>query len=299
MHRSTAFLTFGLAVCFLAAGCGRGITAAEIAEDYGILNRCDLQKDTAKIIQAGLADKMIANGQARVRTKERTMCTSFGNTRRVLITEYLIDGEPYRIEVRRAINPVKDIPLSRVNYSEAKRGVDHRVHRLLSNCKVYDTLKDHSYEATAEVAYRAWRGLDGSVHPVVVTSTPTPDWTRGEKDVVLTLHTDDTPMVTMWVRGLTSDGRREDADWGGQEWAWDGPRSEGENFQGTTGPGGMTYSVPFSHETQGPNAPDGRWILENPGPGAGGDRTVINGRSYFVNLKLYEALGLGTNLQDS
>jgi hypothetical protein len=285
-----SLLVWGVSFSFLAAGCGNGITAAEIMDDYGILNRCDLQKDIAGVIQSGQADYMVDAGHCRVRNWVKEKDTIFGS-RRVLVTEYLIHGEVYRVDVRRAINPMKNVPLDRVHYAEYQKETDHKTMRGGHLEKVYAALRDHSYEAKAEVAYRAWRGLDGKVRPVRVLSQDDPDWVATEGALDLYFRTKEWPMADIWFRGLTSDGRREDPQ-AGHPGTWNGPYAD------TPRRATERREPAVGHHTQGPEAMDGRWIMEDPGPGVQ-HRTIVDGRSHFVNLHLFDALGIGSRLEDT
>ena len=95
MLRKALFLTTAVILCSLSVGCGSGSTAAEIAQSYGILNRMDLQPKIAGIIQSGQADAMIGDNIA----KKRYRVNGIGKDR-VLVTEYLIQGEVDRKSTR-------------------------------------------------------------------------------------------------------------------------------------------------------------------------------------------------------
>lgn len=250
--RKVCFLSIAVLMSGLLAGCGGGTTAAEIAQSYGILNRCDLQPEIAGILQSGQGDVMVAEGMARVRHR-----VNGSGKHRVLVTEYLIEGEVYRVEVRRAIDPTMNIPASEVVYANGEMGPKKKLLVGLELRKVWSALKDHSYEARPEIAYRAWRGLDGKVRDVVVRKGEELEWTTGPANLNLCVRTKKWPMVDLWVRGLTSDQR-----------------------------------TPSSGAGENEPATDGRWILESPGEGVQGHPTEINGQTHFVNLKLADAVGI-------
>ncbi|MCD4825222.1 MAG: hypothetical protein K8S55_11515 [Phycisphaerae bacterium] len=250
MLKKATFLTLGVALCGLVVGCGSGTTPAEIAQSYGILNRCDLQPGIAGIIQSGQADKMIENGQAAVRNR----VVGSGKDR-ILVTEYLIQGEVYRVEVRRAINPTENVKEKNLSFANSKQGTEYSSITWGHLLRVWRTLKNESYEAQAAVAYRAWRGLDGKVHGVKVVKGEVPDWQVTENVLDLTIGTKKWPMVTMWFQGLTSDGRQSS---GGVQ-----PPND-------------------DHVNTDIFAQDGRWLMTAPGPGV---QCVP-----FVNTKLYDVV---------
>lgn len=250
MLRKALFLA---AVSFsaLTMGCGGGSTAAEIAQSYGILNRGDLQPKIAAVVQSGQADAMVAEGIAKKRYR-----VNGGGDSRVLITEYLIEGEVYRVEVRRAIDPTMNIAASEIVYANSKLGPREQLLVGLKLLNIWSVLRDNSYEAQPEIAYRAWRDLKGEVHDVVVKKGPEPEWTTSNHSLNLSIRTKKWPLVEMWFRGLTSDLRQPES-------------GAGENDL----------------------APDGRWITESAGEGVQGQRTDVNGQTYFINLKLADAIG--------
>jgi hypothetical protein len=251
MLRKVVLLSVGVALCGLASGCGGGSTAAEVAESYGILNRGDLQPKIAGIIQSGQADAMIEQGIAKVRHR-----VNGAGKNRVLVTEYLIQGEVYRVEVRRAIDPTRNIPSHRIQYATSQQGPDEQVITWCHLAKVWATLRDNSYEAQPVVAYRAWRGVDGKVRNVIVQPGPEPDWETHDEDMNLCVRTKIWPIVEMWIRGITVDARRANSGAGADDMVC-----------------------------------DGRWILESVGSGVEGQATNMDGRTHFVNLKLARAIG--------
>jgi hypothetical protein len=290
MRRSLLLSTAILALCLLNSGCDKGITAAEVAESYGIINRYGYDEEVSELIENGQADYMVANGHCRVRNTVKEQATRFG-TRRVLVTEYIIDGEPYRIEVRRAVNPMRNIAAERLHYAVASQNSSENVINGLSLLSVYDTIKDHSFEATPVVAYRAWRDANGKVHPVRVLEADKLDWDVSGRDVNLIVRTADWPVTTMWFRGLASDGRREDPHRGAQPDSMDHARcclaSGGKNADAQFHTAGG-----YDHANQHMAAHDYRWIMESAGPGVQGLRTDVDGRTCFVNLELWDALDL-------
>jgi hypothetical protein len=251
MLRKAVLLSVGVAFCGLASGCGSGTTAAEIAESYGILNRGNLQPKIAGIIQSGQADAMIDQGIAKVRHRVNGL-----GKNRVLVTEYLIQGEVYRIEVRRAIDPTRNIPTDRIQYATSQQGPNKQVITWFHLANIWSTLRDNSYEAQPVVAYRSWRGLDGKVRNTIVQPGPEPKWETHDEDMNLCVRTKVWPIVEMWVRGMTVDAR-----------------------QATSGAGRNEMAC------------DGRWILESAGSGVEGQPTNVGGQTYFINLKLAKAIG--------
>jgi hypothetical protein len=118
-----------------------------------------------------------------------------------------------------------------------------------------------------------------------------PDWNVSGQDVSLILRTADWPVTTMWFRGLASDGRREDPHRGAHPDAMDeakcpcqsGGKNADNEFQTAGG---------YDHANQHMAAHDYRWIMESAGPGVNGLRTDVDGRTYFVNLELWDKLNL-------
>ncbi|MBN1554016.1 MAG: hypothetical protein JXA11_04670 [Phycisphaerae bacterium] len=251
MLRKALFLSIAVSLGSLVVGCGGGSTAAEIAQSYGILNRGDLQPKIAGVIQSGQANAMVAEGIA----KKRHRVNGSGKGR-VLVTEYLIEGEVYRVEVRRAIDPTMNIDATQIYYADSELGPKKQLITAVKLLSVWSTLKNQSFEARPEIAYRAWRDLKGQVHDVVVKKGDEPEWTTGDESLNLFIRTKKWPFVEMWFRGLTDDLRASSA-------------GAGENDL----------------------APDGRWITESAGEGVQGQKTDVNGQTYFINLKLADAIG--------
>lgn len=253
----------GVAVV-LALGTGvigcTGHTPAEIAESYGVLNDWGLSKSTAEVFQSGEAEKMVQNGYARVRNRELG-----SGEDRVLVTEYLIEDEVYRIEVRKAVNPLMNVPWTRIRYAQSRQGPHQQVIGWGHLASVISALRDHSYEAQATIAHRAWRGTDGKIRPVRVQDGNPPRWRTGENDLDLSIRTMEWPIVDMWFRGLTSDGRRRNDD------------------------SPMQSPLEGEPESQDIYSPDGRWIMVSKGPGVQCP-TIIDGQSHFVNLELGEII---------
>ena len=255
------FLILVLVTCALAAGCGSGTTAVEIAESYGVLKN----RKVVSIIQSGQADAMIEQGIVRVRNR-----TAGRGKKRILVTEYIISGKVYRVEVRRGIDPTKNISRGHVRYATSQYGSDHKEIYATHLSSVWGALRNHSFEARPEVAYRAWRGLDRMVRGVKVSKGLTPNWESSQNDMTLCIRTKDWPIATMWFRGLVSDARTDDS----RGFAWDNS-SEGEG----------------SPASSGQTTCDGRWVIESAGPGVQGQGTVVGGRTHFINIKLYKAIG--------
>lgn len=264
-------------LCWVAGGCDRGITATEIAESYGITNRYGLgNKDVVKIIESGQADAMIDSGQTRVRTWEKSYSGLFG-TRRVLVSEYIIEGHVYKIEVRRAVDPLMAISADRFRWVEygprdrtvALEGMDetNKVVRVLRTC---------SFEATPEVAYTAWRGEDGKVHGVRVGQGTPPDWPQGYT-LDLTVRTKEWPASIVSMTALTSDGRRENPRCWPYACAMDGPIL----LEAPLDSAARVVPNP-RHDSDSIYAADGRWVMLAEGPGSMCKQ--------FVNFELHKTL---------
>jgi len=173
----------------VATGCST--TATGIAESYGVLENLEL----VRIIESGKAEEMTRQGQADVRHRE----VSSGG-REVLVTEYLLFDEVYRIEVREAINPIEGIANVDVQLAEVKQGDWEDTMRLFKLAGVLKCLRNDSYQARPRVAYRAWKGSDGKVHGIRVTEGNVPQWTLSEDDLNLYIRTSLQPITTMWFR---------------------------------------------------------------------------------------------------
>jgi hypothetical protein len=218
---------------------------------------------------------MIAAGHAHVRTR-----VNGSGEDRVLVTEYLIQGEPYRIEVRRAINPLANIRNVDIVNARTQQTWKEEYYWGLGLCRIKSILENDSYEGKPVIAYRAWQDCDGNIHPVRIFNGQIPEWTPGDEAMNLTLRTQaDWPSIVLWIRGVTSEGRRRDPAYGAHNWAWDGP------YRGTP-----QDSPAGNPETSEAHAVDGRWILESAGPGVQGQPTEVDGRTHFVNLELYDAI---------
>ncbi len=262
MREKALLLVVGVFLCGLVAGCGGGSTAGEVAESYGLLNNWDLQPRIAEVIESGQADKMIEDGHAKVRNRVNGVGSS-----RVLVTEFLIHGEVYRVEVRRAFNPMQNVPSFQVRFGEAKQGFESKIISWLNLAGVLDALQNNSYEARAEVAYRAWKGTDGTVHGVTVRPGLKPEWQPSPKPLDLFIRTKSWPIPEMWFRGLTTDGRRSSLKRGDCNYDFES-------------------QIPIRH-SKSEFSCDGRWYIMNPGPAGFTGTEVLP----FVNLELYNAIG--------
>jgi len=258
MREKALLVIVGVFLCGLIAGCGAGSTAGEVAESYGLLK----QPKIAAVIESGQADKVIEDGHAKVRNRVNGAGSS-----KVLVTEFLIHGEVYRVEIRRAINPMNNLPARRVRFGKAKQGFDSKIINLFNLSRVYGSLKNDSYEQQAEVAYRAWKATDGTINGVKVKAGPKPDWQPSPKPLDLFIRTEEWPVPEMWFRGLTTDGRRSSLKRGEANYDF-------EN------------QIPVRH-TKSEFSCDGRWYMMNPGPAGFTGTEVLP----FVNLKLYDAIG--------
>lgn len=236
MRMNLLFLGLAAAVVTLAAGCGSGYNAAEIAQSYGILNRCNLQPKIASVIQSGEADKMITNGSAAISYRVQNSGSS-----KILITEYLIEGEVYRVEVRKTFNPLKNVPSDSIRYAYFDKGLDKDYICWFQLSSTISSLRNNSFCADYVVAYRAWRDMSGKVHPVRVEQGETPDWTLAPEGLNLCLHTTLSPMQTLWIQGAVSDGRHKALD------------AKADDYDVRTGVQG--------HLTNTATANDGRWLL--------------------------------------
>ncbi|MBT3279723.1 MAG: hypothetical protein HN909_07325 [Phycisphaerales bacterium] len=237
MLKHTMVLGVCAILCGLVAGCGYGVTAGEIADSYGTLNSSGLRPKTVDLIQSGQADKMIKDGIASV--QNRVISTANG---RMLVTEYLIEGSIYRVELRPAVDPTDNVGRRRLRYGHIR---DEHEMTSISGLELqclWSALKNHSYAGEAQVAYRAWKGRDGKVRPVLVDkNTTVSDWNHHEKGVDVSIRTKNYPITTMWFRGLVTDGRAKAA--------WSTPHPTKTWDRATL------------------NAMDGRWVMYSPGPG--------------------------------
>jgi len=204
MREKVLLVIVGSLLCGLVAGCGGGSTARDVAKSYGLLNNWDLQPGIADVVQSGQADQMIAAGQAKVRNRVNGLGSG-----RVLVTEYLIRGEVYRVEVRKPINPLKNVPQSRIRHANTKQGFDENVISWLKLDCVCATLRGASYQAKPEVAYRAWRGTDGVEHSVKTRPGQVPDWPASPEPLDLNIRTKGWPVPGIWIQGLA--GSEQDA----------------------------------------------------------------------------------------
>lgn len=201
MREKALFLLLAVATSLLVVGCGSGNNAAEIAQSYGILNRCDLQPKIANLIESGQADKMIEDGQAAKRYRVQNL-----GDKKILVTEYLIQGEVYRVEVRKTFNPLKNVSAMRIRYGHYEQGLDSDYICWGQLNSVICSLENDSFESTvAQVATRAWRDSNGKVHPVTVEQGAAKRLAYSADGLSLTIHTDMWPMTTIWVQGIGDD----------------------------------------------------------------------------------------------
>ena len=132
---------------------------------------------------------------------------------------------------------------------------------LSATYRLYRCLQEKSFEAQPEVAYRAWKGLDGKVRRIELSTPPEQQWVAHENDLNLYIRTREWPLPVMWFRGLTSDGRRRPID------------------------GFLNYDMKtgaVTSESQETRACDGRWVMESPGPGIPCPP--------FINTELYDTI---------
>ncbi len=203
MREKTFLLVMSCFMLTLVVGCsGGGSTAMEVAGSYKMLNKSNTKPWLAEAIRSGKADEMVRDGQA----ERRTRINGLGSGR-VLVTEYLIHGEVYRVEVRRPFNPMINIPYSRIRYGECVSGKDKKIINWFRLSSVYGAIKNNSYQATPEVAFRSWRGVDGTVHAVKIVPGLKPTVGPSEDPVNLYIRTKDWPDVDVWFSGQGSQGR--------------------------------------------------------------------------------------------
>ncbi len=203
MLKHTMVLAVGVLLCGSLVGCGYGSTAGEIADSYGVLNGWGLQISTAALIQSGKADTMVQDGTATIRN--RVICTTEGKK---LVTEYLVNGEVYRVELRSAIDPTENIGCSRLAYGHIRDDEDKTSISGLELQSLWNALKNNSYDGKAEVAYRSWRGSkDRKTRPMQTAKGElVTEWLNHDTAVDVTVRTRNFPITTMWFRGLLSEG---------------------------------------------------------------------------------------------
>lgn len=226
MVTRVSFLLISLASCFIAVGCE--CRADKISESHGIAGVptfCDCQagQKLATLIESGQADQMLAEGKAKISTRE--IVTKHAG--KALVIEYSIQGDVYKTEVHYQINPREDVLTT--NMRRIEYGPVDRAMFIVNPWQMADVLlclQNDSYDGKADVAYRAWRGSDGVVHPVRVIHTETPDWSSSNP-IDLYLRTDAWPMAAIAIQGMRPEGR---------------------------GKCGM------------PPKPDGRWVVQSSGP---------------------------------
>ena len=215
MSRWFSLLGLCVALAALDSGCccrkdNQLSPAARIATDYSPINSpcCCMGRDrkaeeAVRLIESGEADRMIETGTAK-KTVEESGCGDDG----ILITRYEIKGYVYKIEVRHRVNPKMDVLA--VNMRRMEYGQNGRALFLQNPMEMVDVmrvLKDHSYAAQPEVAYRAWRGIDGKFHPVRVAIGDVPDWADNNA-IELYIRTEVWPSEALVLHGLRPDGVR-------------------------------------------------------------------------------------------
>lgn len=226
MLRRLSFLSVGVALCSLAAGCGAGMTAKTIASSYGTLNSGwffrGSQQRVVELIESGEADRMIEDGRASVRTIERRW-----GGHKILIKEYRIQGWLYRVDVHHSIDPVMDVlttNMRRVEYGPRDRAL--RTINAVEMADIVGTLRTRSFNGIPETAYRPYVGTDGTPHPARAVTGESPDWSD-QNAIDLILRTENWPMAVIHYRGCRPLGKAK---------------------------------------TGKANKPDGRWIVMDPGP---------------------------------
>lgn len=116
----------GLALAAFLSGCAapaRPRTAREIASAYG-----DLEGEAVRLVESGEADRLLEAGRLESRTR-----TEGEGRGRIEVKEWLVLGEPWRIEVkgRRWFDPIAAVPegeVARIVYGQKpEEGLEIRV----------------------------------------------------------------------------------------------------------------------------------------------------------------------------
>jgi len=186
MMKWASLLGIGAALCVFSCGCST--TADGIAASYGTIGTSSWYKGAESrlvaMIESGEADRMVADDK----TEKRTYAKGLGDNS-VLVTEHLIQGVVYRVDVRNRVNPVTDIFTSnvrQVNYGPPDRSL--QVNEPIQRADVLQTIANRSFAGQAQVAYRAYIGSNGQFHPVrtMPGESPEASWSdRGGIDLIL------------------------------------------------------------------------------------------------------------------
>jgi hypothetical protein len=239
-NRTLSFL-LGASLCCGVLGCAQ--SASEIASSYGVMNSLGFNEKTAALFESGKADALIEAGKARVSHRE---CGD------VLVTEYTIAGEVYRVEVRKKIDPTEGVASWQVHWANAVEGLRKKHITGFQMISVWSTLRDDSYEARAEIAFRSFKDSEGKTHRVRTAQAPRIEWLAGENVENLYIRTKERPVSQMWFR----------------------------NTGGADSETGMWCPTDVFHT----GGIDARWTTVSPGPG--------KQTPPFINLKLQQAIGL-------
>jgi hypothetical protein len=239
-NRTLSFLLVA-SLCCGVLGCAQ--SASEIASSYGVMNSLGFNEKTAAIFESGKADALIEAGEARV---SHRVCGD------VLVTEYIIAGEVYRVEVRKQIDPTEDVASWQVHWANAVEGLRKKHITGFQMISVWSVLKDDSYEARAEIAFRSFKDSEGKTHRVRTAQAPRIEWLAGKKAENLYIRTSEKPVSQMWFQNT-----------------------------GNTESGTGTWCPTDVFNT---GRLDARWTTVSPGPG--------KQSPCFINLKLQQAIGL-------
>jgi hypothetical protein len=241
MQNKAVRLLLVASLCCGVVGCAQ--SASDIASSYGVMNSLGFNEKAAAMFESGQADALIESGQARVSHSVR------GDT---LVTEYVIAGEVYRVEVRKQIDPTEGVAYWQVHWANAVEGLRKKHITGFQMASVWNILRDNSYEARAEIAFRSYKDSEGRTHRVRAEQAPRVEWLAGENAENLYIRTSEQPVSQMWFQNT----------------------GNSDSGTGTWCPTDVFQSGRL----------DARWTTVSPGPGK---KTPA-----FINLKLQQALGL-------
>jgi hypothetical protein len=239
-NRTLSFL-LAASLCFGILGCAQ--SASDIASSYGVMNSLGFNEKAAGIFESGEADALIEAGEASVSHRE---CGD------VLVTEYTVAGEVYRVEVRKQIDPTEGVASWQVHWANAVEGLRKEHITGFQMISIWGVLRDHSYEARAEIAFRSFKDSEGKIHRVRTAQAPRILWLAGQDAENLYIRTSEQPVSQMWFQNT-----------------------------GNSDSGTGTWCPTDVFHTEGTDA---RWTTVSPGPG--------KQTPPFINLKLQQAIGL-------
>ena len=241
MQNKAVRLLLVASLCCGVIGCSQ--SASEIASSYGVMNSLGFSEKTAAIFESRQADALVESGEAGV---SHRVCGD------VLVTEYRIAGEVYRVEVRNQIDPTEGVAYWQIHWANAVQGLEKKHITGFQMASVWSALRDSSYEARGEVAFRSFKDSEGKIHRVRTEQAPRIDWLAGENAENLYIRTSEKPVSQMWFQNT-----------------------------GNTESGTGTWCPTDVFNTGGLDA---RWTTVSPGPG--------KQSPCFINLKLQQAIGL-------